>query len=222
MRVLIGAVLAALAVSAATARAPAQMPSVPVCESHQAGLGGVGRAETVSFTGAVGRERVCALVANLSAGAVSARIIDGARGGDALVVAAITPGGGAVLGVRDGALAVEAAPPGTPQGVSVAIGPFVVPPGGGFPSADAHDSEQVRVALAYAGSRLVLIQTTPVTIVDLALALRNQPDLFGIDAPERAVLLASGSGAVLQLHTDDGTLGTSPATPQALELTKRP
>ena len=131
MRVLIGAVLAALAVSAATARAPAQMPSTPACESHQAGLGGVGRAETVSFTGAVGRERVCALVANLSAGAVSARIVDGARGGDPLVVAAITPGGGAVLGVRDGALAVEAAPPGTRQGGdSVAIGPFVVTPGG--------------------------------------------------------------------------------------------
>lgn len=216
----IGAVLAALAVTASNVPAPAQMQASPACDARQAGLSGVGRAAVVSFTAAVGGESVCALVANLSAAAVSARIVAVPRGEDALVVAAITPGAGATLRVRDDGLAVE--PGGSPGGDGLAVGPFVVPPGGGFPGADTHDSEQARVVLAYAGSRLVLIHTTPVTIVDLALALRDQPDLFGIDAPERAVLLASGSGAVLQLRTDAGTLGAAPATTAALELMKRP
>jgi hypothetical protein len=59
-------------------------------------------------------------------------------------------------------------------------------------------------------------------VIDLALALRDQPDLFGIDAPERAVILASGSSAALELHTDLGTLGTPVATPRALVLVRRP
>jgi hypothetical protein len=219
----IGAALAALAVFAATVTAAAQVQPAPACDARQAGLSGVGRAEVVSFTGAIGGERVCALVANVSAAGVSARIVAGPRGADALVVAAIAPGGGAVLTIRDGGLTVEPAAPGAPQGgEGLSVGPFVVPPGGGFPAADTHDSERMRVVLAYAGSRLVLIQTTPVTIVDLALALRDQPDLFGIDAPERAVLLAGGAGAVMQLRTDAGTLGTAPATAPALELMKRP
>jgi len=218
MRVVFGTIFIAVAIGFALETAPAQM-TAPECAPHEAGLAGIGRAGVVAFTGAVDGERVCALVANLSAGAVQARIVDGAPG-DALVAAALTAGSGATLLVNDGALAVAASSDGPADGLPV--GPFVVPPGGGFPALDAADTEQARVVLAYSGPRLVVIRTTPVTVIDLARAMRDQPDLFGIDAPERAVVLASGPAAELRLRTDAGTMGADPATPKTLVLIRQP
>lgn len=195
----------------------------PPCVTRDVGLGGVGRARVIIFTGAGSEEPVCALVATFAAEGVRARIAEGTDREGALVVAALTPGRGATVIVRDGVLAVS--PSGTAPAddpAAVAVGPFVVPPGGGFPSASGDPSAVARVVLAYAGARIVIFQTTPVTVIDLALALRDQPDLFGIDAPERAVILASGSSAALELHTDLGTLGTPVATPRALVLVRRP
>ena len=157
-----GTILTTVAIGLVFSTAPAQM--VPECAPQQAGLAGIGRADVVAFTGAVDGEHVCALVANLSAGAVQARIVDGTPG-DALVAASLTAGTGATL---------------------------------------------------------VVIRTTPVTVIDLARALRDQPDLFGIDAPERAVVLASGPAAELRLRTDAGTMGADPATPKTLVLIRQP
>jgi len=164
--------------------------------TRDVGLGGVGRARVVSFTGAGSEEQVCALVATFAADGIRARIVEGTDREGALVAAALTPGRGALVLVRDGVLTVSAAGSGDDP-AALAVGPFVVPPGGGFPSASGDPSAVARVVLAYAGSRIAVFQTTPVTVIDLALALRDQPDLFGIDAPERAVVLASGSSAAI-------------------------
>jgi len=219
MRTLLS-ILVVVAVAALPARTAA---GGPPCMTRDIGLGGVGRARVVSFTGAGSEEQVCALVATFAADGVRARIVEGTDREGALLAAALTPGRGATLIVRDGVLAVS--PAGSTSGedpAGVAVGPFVVPPGGGFPSASGDPSSVARVVLAYAGSRIAVFQTTPVTVIDLALALRDQPDLFGIDAPELAVILASGSSAALELHTDLGTLGSPVATSRALILVRRP
>ncbi len=75
--------------------------------------------------------------------------------------------------------------------------------------------------LAYAGQRLLVIGTSPVALVDLARALRDQPDLFGADAVERAVVLAGGTDASLLLRGADGTLGALAPTARYLVLIKR-
>jgi len=217
MRILL-CLMAALALAALPDRTAA---GGPPCMTRDVGLGGVGRARVVSFTGAGSEEQVCALVATFAADGIRARIVEGTDREGALVAAALTPGRGALVLVRDGVLTVSAAGSGDDP-AALAVGPFVVPPGGGFPSASGDPSAVARVVLAYAGSRIAVFQTTPVTVIDLALALRDQPDLFGIDAPERAVVLASGSSAALELHTDLGPLGSPVATPRALVLVRRP
>ena len=85
----------------------------------------------------------------------------------------------------------------------------MVAPGGVIPSFGADTAEAPRVVLAFAGQRVLLIGTTPVALVDLAQELRSQPDLFGADAIERAVILASGPDAALSLRSDDGNFGAA-------------
>ena len=101
-------------------------------------------------------------------------------------------------------------------------GPYVVAPGGAFPSFGGDTAELPRVVLAYSGQRTFLIATTPVALVDLAKELRAQPGAFGADAFERAVIIASGPNAALSLRTADGTVGApSVTTPRVLLLMKR-
>ncbi len=57
------------------------------------------------------------------------------------------------------------------------------------------------------GSRLLVIGFSPVALGDLARVLRDQPDLFGADAIERAVVLAGGAAAGLTVNAADGQLG---------------
>jgi hypothetical protein len=82
--------------SAGVAAQPAGTPGAAACEPRQANLGGIGRASVVAFTGPVLGAPVCATVANLSGDAFSARVAD-APPPDALVVAALTNGGGITL-----------------------------------------------------------------------------------------------------------------------------
>ena len=187
--------------------AGAQVTPAAACERREANLGGIGRASVVAFTGPVFGGRVCATVANLSIDAFTARLAD-ATSDDALVTAAVTPGGNVTLPL-DGATVTG-------------IGPYVVAPGGVFPSFGGDVAEVPRVVLAYAGQRVLVIGTTAVALVDLARILRTEPDLFGADAVERAVVLASGPNAALSLRTADGLFGAPAiATPRVLLLIKR-
>lgn len=190
------------------------------CERRQANLGGVGRASVVAFTGPILGDRVCATVANVSLDGVAARIA-GAPPADALAVASLADGSGGTLALVGDTPAVAPASAAPADGATVAVGPFVIAPGGQIPSFGGDTQAEPRVVLAYAGARLLLIGTSPVALVDLARALRDQPDLFGADAVERAVVLASGSDASLALNAADGPFGTAPQAARYLVLTKR-
>jgi hypothetical protein len=208
-RVLRAAVLAAALLAGGTAAPPAALAqSAPpfVCEPREANLGGIGRAGVVAFTGPIFGGRVCATFANLSIDAFAARVA--AAPDDGALVAAAVGGGGQLTLTLEGA---------TLDG----IGPYVIAPGGTFPSFGGDISEAPRVVLAYAGQRVLVIGTTAVALVDLARILRTEPDLFGADAVERAVLLAGGPGAGLLLNTASGRFGTPPNTARVLLLVKR-
>ena len=182
-------------------------PQAPVCERREGNLGGIGRATVVAFTGPVFGARVCATIANLSFDGFTARLADVASD-DALVAAAVVPGG-------DVALPLEGA-------TVTGIGPYVIAPGGVFPSFGGDVAETPRVVLAYAGQRVLVIGTTAVALVDLARILRTEPDLFGADAIERAVVLASGPNAAIALRTAGGLFGSVPTgAPRVLLLMKR-
>ena len=198
--------LAAL-VPAAPALAQAVPLAAPACEARETTLGGIGRVTVFAFTGPVFGGRVCATVANLGSDQFTARVAD-APSDDALVTAALTGGGDVTAPLGDAAV--------------TGAGPYVVAPGGVFPSFGADTAELPRVVLAYAGQRTFLIATTPVALVDLAKELRSQPGAFGADAFERAVILASGPNAALSLRTADGTVGApTVTTARVLLLIKR-
>ncbi len=221
----------ALAAPALAQTAPAPAPSASpdgasACAPRQTGLGGIGRASVVAFTGAIFGDRVCATVANLSLDGVAPAVTD-APADDALAVAPLAGGAGATLALSGYTLAVvpadasaaNATPPAA--NTTAPIGPFVIAPGGQIPNFGGDTKAEARVVLAYAGPRLLLIGTTAVTLVDLARALRDQPDLFGADAVERAVVLAGGARASLLLRTADGALGTQAVAARYLTLGKR-
>ncbi len=115
--------------------------------------------------------------------------------------------------------------PAPPEAGLATVGPYVVAPGGEIPDFNGDTAEEPRVVLGYAGQRVFVIATSPIELVDLARALRGQPDLFGADAAfERAVLLASGPAASLVVRTSEGELtGGAPAGPagRVLVLGKR-
>jgi hypothetical protein len=209
--------------SAGWAQSPSSAPSpqpsgAPTCETHSAPLGGIGRASVVAFTGRIFGDHVCATVANLA--------IDGYRAAlgsapppDTLVSATVIPGSGAALAIAaDGTALVT---PSAANGPG-AVGPLLIAPGGKLAVQGGDTTSAPRVVLAFAGQRVLLIGTTAVTLVDLAGILRAQPDLFGADAVERAVVLASGPTASLTLQTGAGAMSSGPpATGQVLSLTKR-
>jgi hypothetical protein len=219
--------LAVLALSLGTAGpAASQTPAPPpaaaspataatTCEPREANLAGIGRASIVAFIGAVFRERVCATVANVALDALDARILDPG--------APVTATGGSAVPFADASLGDGGNVAFALAGANVAgVGPYVVEPGGRFPSLGGDTAEQSRVVLAYAGARLLLIAMTPVTLADVARVLRDQPDLFGADAVERAVVLASGPDASLLLRSDEGALGrTATGSHRVLEFAKR-
>jgi len=199
--------IAALTLSCALSL-PAAAQTVPdtACAPRQANLGGIGRASVVAFTGAVSGAAVCATVANVSLDGFDASVGE-APAPDALVVAALGTGGDVSVPLREITL--------------TGVGPYVVAPGGGFPPG-GDMTEAPRLVLAFAGPRLVLIATTAVELVDLTRILRDRPDLFGADAVERAVLIASGPQATLSLRADSGTFGAPAVTSTSvLSLSKR-
>jgi hypothetical protein len=192
--------------SSAVRAQPAASPTS--CTSREANLGGIGRASVVAFTGPVFGAPVCATVANLAIDGFSARVAD-APPSDALVTAGLGSGGGDVtLPLGDITL--------------TGVGPYVVAPGGVVNGFGGDTAEAPRVVLAYAGQRVLVIGTSPVALLDLARILRTQPALFGSDAVERAVLLASGPSAAISLNTSDGIFGAaSVGTPRTLVFIKR-
>jgi hypothetical protein len=213
MRVTFAAVVALLLAVPSLAGMPASpvlaqpAPAVAACDARETTLGGIGRVTVFAFTGPVFGGRVCATVANLGSDQFTARVAD-ASSDDALVVAALTGGGSITAPLGDAAV--------------TGAGPYVVAPGGAFPSFGADTAELPRIVLAYSGQRTFLIATTPVALVDLAKELRAQPGAFGADAFERAVIIASGPHAALSLRTADGTVGAqSVITPRVLLLMKR-
>ncbi len=228
MRLVLPVLVLALAAPAGAQTVPAPAPASSAapaaaspCEPRQANLGGIGRAGVVGFTGAVFGDRVCATVANLALDAVAPQLA-ASPPADALVVAPLGNGAGATLLLAGGGLALVpagAAPPG--GDASAPVGPFVIAPGGLIPSFGGDTEALPRVVLAYAGTRLLLIGTSPVALADLARALRDQPDLFGADAVERAAVLASGASASLALRAGDGPLGTPGPAARYLVLAKR-
>ena len=191
---------------AGPALAQTAQPGAPACDARETTVGGIGRVTVFAFTGPVFGGRVCATVVNLGSDQFVARVAD-APSDDALVTAALTGGGSVTAPLGD--VAVTGA------------GPYVVAPGGAFPSFGSDTAELPRVVLAYSGQRTFLIATTPVALVDLAKELRSQPGAFGADAFERAVILASGPNAAMSLRTADGTVGALVATPRVLLLMKR-
>ena len=187
---------------------PAPEPAgAAACAPRRTIVGGIGLAEARAFTSPVFGARVCATVVNLANDLFTARIAD-APSSEALVTAALTGGGDVTLPL---------------EGATVSgAGPFVVAPGGIFPALGGDTSEVPRVILAYSGQRVLVIATTAVALVDLARVLRLQPALFGADAIERAVVLASGPAAAISVRGDDGILGApNVTTPRLLLLIKR-
>jgi hypothetical protein len=213
--------LAVGAPALAQSPAPSAAPSTAtqVCQPHTALLGGIGRASVVAFTGKIFGDHVCATVANLASDSFQASLGPAPVAG-ALVSAGVAGGTGASLSVGpNGSLAVA---PGAGAAGSIAVGPVLIAPGGTLAVEGGDGTALPRLVLAYAGQRVLVIGTSPVTLVDLARILRDQPDLFGADAVERAVVLASGPVATLSLQTDSGVLGTPPAAQsQVLSLIKR-
>lgn len=206
---LTAALLLALAAPAAAER----------CDVRQASLGSAGRAGIVAFTTAVHGTPVCALYANLALDGVSARAGD-APG--ALIAAAVTPGTGAMLTIGGDAPGLAIAAAGTPAPTGAfAVGPFAIAPGGVFPPSGGDSAEVPRVVIGYAGARLVVLRTSPIALIDLTRILREQPDLFGADAFERAAIVASGSAATMQVRTPSGTLGDAVTTPSAFSIINR-
>lgn len=207
MRFPIAALALVLAVGTpAYAQAPASPTDAP-CVPRETSLGGIGRAGIVAFTGAISRAPVCAVFANVAFDGFDARLGDGTAA-DALVSAAVDPAGEVTVPLAGTTL--------------TGVGPYVVAPGGSFPAAAGDVTEAARVVLAFAGQRVLVIATTPVELVDLTRVLRDRPDLFGADAVERAVVIASGPNAALSLHTETGIIGApSIATPSVLSLMKR-
>ncbi len=209
----------ALALIALAAPAAAQSPSPSpspgpaaaaprdtACTPREAALGGIGHATVVSFIGPVFGGTVCAVVANLAGDAFTARIAD-APSSDALVAAALTPGGTISVPLEGAML--------------TAAGPYVVAPGGVIPGFGSDTAEVPRVLLAFSGQRVLVIGTSAVALADLARILRTQPALFGADAVERAVVIASGPGASVALRADGATIGDEPAAGHVLLLMKR-
>jgi hypothetical protein len=202
--------------------APPTSPSAVPCIRQDVALaGGIGRASVVAFTGAVYGQRVCVLVANLASDGFAAAITASPTD-DAVVTAAVMKGTGASIAARPSGLTLGAADPaGAATADANPVGPFVIAPGGSFPGFGKDTTEVPRVVLAYAGQRVLLVRTTAVTLSDLAHALREQPAIFGSDAAERAVILASGDDAAMQVRTADGTLGTPVRTPLTLLIKQR-
>ncbi len=194
------------AASAAPAASVAPDAQPARCAPREASLGGIGRVTVLTFTGPVFGGTVCAVVANVVADTFTAVLTD-APAADALVVAGLSGGGDVAVPLGELTLS--------------GVGPYVIAPGGTIPGFGADTSEAPRIVLAYSGARVVLIATSAVALADLARILRAQPSLFGADAFERAVVIASGHGATLLLRTSDGAIGTPPTTPRALVLTKR-
>jgi hypothetical protein len=209
--------------SPAAVASPGVSPSPPAaaegCQPRTALLGGIGRASIVAFTGKVFGDRVCATVANLAIDSFQASLGPAAAPG-ALVSAGVGGGTGAALGVGpNGSLVLTA---GSGGAGSVAVGPVLIAPGGTLAVEAGDPTALPRLVLAFAGQRVLVIGTSPVTLVDLARILREQPDLFGADAFERAIVIATGPGAALALQTDSGRFGTQPAsTALVLSLIKR-
>lgn len=205
MRLVIAALGLICAVGAPAAAQTA--PSDAACVPRQMNLGGIGRAGVVAFTGPISGAPACATFANVASDGFDARVGDAAAS-DALVAATTGTGGEVTVPLRDTALS--------------GVGPYVVAPGGGFPPSNGDVGEASRIVLAFAGPRVLLIATTPVELVDLTRVLRDRPDLFGADAVERAVVIATGPQAALSLRTDSGTIG-APAVvaPSVLSLVKR-
>jgi hypothetical protein len=212
----LAATATALAQTAPAPAPPSAASGGSACAPRRANLGGIGQAGVVAFTGVVFGDRVCATFANVAIDGFTARIAGGAQASasappppdDALVSAALGDSGTVTLPL-DGATVAN-------------VGPYVVEPGGKFPQLSGDIAAQPRVVFAYAGQRVLVIGMTAVTLPDLVRVLRDQPDLFGADAVERAVVLASGPEATLLLHTSDGLIG-APATAQQriLQLIKR-
>jgi hypothetical protein len=212
----------AAAQSAVAQTTPPASPGAVACVREDVPLaGGIGRASVVSFTGAVYGQHVCALVANLASDGFAAAVTP-SPSDDAVVTAAVMKGTGASMAARPNGLALGPADAlGTASADANAVGPFVIAPGGAFPGFGKDTSEVPRVVLAYAGQRILLVRTTAVTLTDLAHALREQPDIFGSDAAERAVILASGDDAAMQVRTTNGMLGTPVRTPLTLLIKQR-
>jgi hypothetical protein len=201
--------VAAAAPAAAQTPAPQTSPAAAdaPCTPRQANLGGIGRAGVVAFIAPVSRAPVCATFANVAFDGYEAHLGD-APAPDFLIAAAVIPGGNVTLPLEGATLS--------------GVGPYAVAPGGTFPDTGGDISEAPRVVLAFAGQRVLLIATSAVELVDLTRVLRNTPDLFGADAVERAVVIASGPNAALALRSDDGLIGApSIATAELLWLSKR-
>ena len=176
------------------------------CEPRAAALGGVGMASVVAFTGPVYGDRVCAIVASLAPGAFSANIAN-APSKDALLSAGLGGANAATLAVSPGGDLTIAS-----------NGPYVIAPAGQIPDFGSGGAVAPRVVIAYAGQRIVVIQTSPVALADLARVLRAQPDLFGLsNAVERAILIASGDQASISVDA----AGTVPWTAGSLDQTRR-
>ena len=210
MRLLAVAVASIALAAPAAAQAPSSSPSpspaaapVAACVPREATVGGIGHATVVTFIGPVFGGTVCAVVANLAGDAFTAQIADAPAAG-ALVAASLVPGGSVSIPL-EGAVVANA-------------GPYVVAPGGVIPGFGTDTTEVPRIVLAYSGQRVLLIATSAVSLVDLARALRTQPEIFGADAVERAVVIASGSGARLAVRSDAGPIGDEPAPGQRILL----
>ena len=219
MRISIVVLCTLLAAATAPARAQSTpAPAAPCVPRDGTLAGGIGRATVVTFTGAVYGERVCALVANLPVDGYAAAIEPAAD--DAVVTVPVAAGAGAQLAVRPTGLFLGAAGTVADAG-ALAVGPFVIAPGGAFGTFNGDASEVPRVVLAYAGQRMLLIRTSAIALLDLAHALREQSSLFGSDAAERAVVLATGDAAAMRVRTVDGILGTDVTAPRTLVIKQR-
>ncbi len=183
--------------------------------------GAAGRAAVVSFTGAIFRQRVCVVYANLALDGITTRIGNTAAP-DALVTTALTAGKGATLALQgDVPSLTPSAAANDPANGSFGIGPFLIAPGGALQTFGSDMTEEPRVVLGFSGARLVVMRTTAVTLTELARALRDQPDLFGADAFERAAVMASGTQAMLSVRAGSSRLGGDVATTQTLSFINR-
>lgn len=102
------------------------------------------------------------------------------------------------------------------DGIAFAIqtGPFLIKPGGIVGVYEAATKEERRTVVALACNKdLLVISTSAVSLRDLAVLLKDRPEVFGVDKIDRALNLDGGRSTALSLRLPDQFINISEIAP---------